>query len=63
MKPTNPKHFDQGVYDLFDKYVHGDIDRRGFLDGAGKFAVGGMTATMITGREPAHRDVLSRYGA
>ena len=47
MKPTNPKHFDQGVYDLFDKYVHGDIDRRGFLDGAGKFAVGGMTATMI----------------
>ena len=47
MKPTNPKHFDQGVYDLFDKYVHGDIDRRGFLDGAGKFAVGGMTAAMI----------------
>jgi carboxymethylenebutenolidase len=35
---------DQGVYDLFDRYVHGIIDRRGFLDGATKFAVGGMTA-------------------
>ena len=23
--------FDQGLLDLFDKYVHGDVDRRGFL--------------------------------
>ena len=29
---------------LFDSYVHGGIDRRGFLDGASKFAVGGVTA-------------------
>jgi carboxymethylenebutenolidase len=36
--------FPREVLDLFDKYVHGVIDRRGFLDGAGKFAVGGMTA-------------------
>jgi len=27
--------------------VHGDIDRRGFLERAGKFAVGGMTAAML----------------
>jgi carboxymethylenebutenolidase len=35
------------LLDLFDLYVHGDIDRRAFLDGAQKFAVGGVTATMI----------------
>jgi carboxymethylenebutenolidase len=39
--------FDQGVLDLFDDYVHGRIDRRGFLDGAAKFAVGGVTAAML----------------
>jgi carboxymethylenebutenolidase len=47
MEPTNPKSFDQGIYDLFDKYVHGDIDRRGFIDGATKFTVGGMTGAMM----------------
>jgi carboxymethylenebutenolidase len=36
--------FDQELLILFDAYVHGDIDRRGFLDAAKKFAVGGMTA-------------------
>jgi carboxymethylenebutenolidase len=35
------------VLSLFDKYVHGGIDRRGFLDGAAKFAVGGVTATAL----------------
>jgi carboxymethylenebutenolidase len=39
--------FDQGLLDLFDKYVHGDVDRRGFLERAAKYAVGGMTATML----------------
>jgi carboxymethylenebutenolidase len=36
--------FDPEVLRLFDKYVHGGIDRRGFLEGAAKFAVGGVTA-------------------
>ncbi len=36
--------FDQELLILFDAYVHGDLDRRGFLDRASKFAVGGMTA-------------------
>jgi carboxymethylenebutenolidase len=39
--------FDQELLNLFDEYVHGLIDRRGFLDRAGKFAVGGMTAAML----------------
>ena len=47
MQPVNPKQFDQAVYDLFDKFVHGDIDRRAFIDGASRYAVGGMTGAMI----------------
>ena len=39
--------FDPEVLILFDAYVHGAIDRRGFLDKAGKYAVGGVTAAMI----------------
>jgi hypothetical protein len=36
--------YPQELLNLFDKYVHGEIDRRAFLDGAQKFAVGGVTA-------------------
>ena len=39
--------FPQELLNLFDRYVHGDIDRRAFLEGAQKFAVGGLTATAI----------------
>jgi carboxymethylenebutenolidase len=39
--------FDQELLILFDAYVHGTIDRRGFLDRAQKFAVGGITASML----------------
>ena len=35
--------FDPEVLRLFDRYVHGALDRRGFLDGAARFAVGGVT--------------------
>jgi carboxymethylenebutenolidase len=36
--------FDQELLVLFDAYVHGGIDRRGFLRGAEKFAKAGVTA-------------------
>ena len=36
--------FDQELLILFDAYVNGVIDRRGFLERAQKFAVGGLTA-------------------
>ena len=39
--------FDPEVMKLFDQYVHGVIDRRVFLNRATKYAVGGMTATML----------------
>jgi carboxymethylenebutenolidase len=41
-KDLNPE-----LWSIFDEYVHGFIDRRGFLDRAGKYAVGGLTAAGI----------------
>ena len=37
---------EQVVFDLFDEYVHGLIDRRGFLERASKLAATGATAGM-----------------
>jgi carboxymethylenebutenolidase len=46
--------FDPEVLKLFDQYVHGQIDRRGFLSQAGKYAVGGATAaTLLTALSPS----------
>jgi carboxymethylenebutenolidase len=39
--------FDPGLLELFDQYVHGGVNRRQFLEGAKKFAVGGLTAATI----------------
>ena len=39
--------FPQELLNLFDGYVHGGISRREFLDGAQKFAVGGVTAAAL----------------
>jgi carboxymethylenebutenolidase len=47
MERKTAHDFDQELLTLFDAYVHGDIDRRGFLDRASKFAVGGVTAAML----------------
>jgi carboxymethylenebutenolidase len=47
MERKTAKEYPQELLDLFDRYVHGDIDRRNFLDGAKKYAVGGVTATAI----------------
>ena len=47
MERMKASDFPQDLLNLFDKYVHGDIDRRSFLDGAGKFSVGGLTAAGI----------------
>ena len=46
-KRLKASDFDQELLDLFDGYVHGIIERREFLQKAGKFAVGGMTAAML----------------
>ncbi|MCW1923824.1 dienelactone hydrolase family protein [Luteolibacter arcticus] len=35
--------FPQELLDLYDEYVHGQVGRRGFLERASQFAVGGVT--------------------
>ncbi len=44
MQRKTAQDFDQELLILFDAYVHGLVDRRGFLEKAQKFAVGGATA-------------------
>ncbi len=47
MERQKATDFPQELLDLFDRYVHGDIGRRDFLEGAQKFAAGGLTAMAI----------------
>jgi carboxymethylenebutenolidase len=48
MPPRQTAHdFDQELLILFDAYVHGGIDRRGFLDRAQKFATASLSAAGI----------------
>lgn len=47
MERKKASDYPQELLNLFDLFVHGDIDRRGFLDGAKKFAAGGLTAAAI----------------
>lgn len=49
MTRMTAKDFDQDLLDLYDFYAHGKITKREFLDRAGKFAVGGLTATALLG--------------
>lgn len=47
MQRKTAADFDQELLDIFNDYIHGGIDRRGFLQRAQKFAVGGVSATML----------------
>jgi carboxymethylenebutenolidase len=47
MERRKASDFPQELLNLFDGYVHGGISRREFLDGAQKFAVGGVTAAAL----------------
>ncbi|MCK0169006.1 dienelactone hydrolase family protein [Jannaschia sp. S6380] len=47
MTRMTAKDFDQDLLDLYDFYAHGKISKREFLDRAGKWAVGGLTAVAI----------------
>jgi carboxymethylenebutenolidase len=44
MKRQTSADFDQELLNLYDDYAHGRVDRRGFLERASRFAVGGLTA-------------------
>ncbi len=47
MERKKASDFPQELLDLFDLYVHGDIERREFFERSKKFAVGGLTTTAI----------------
>ena len=47
MERKKASEFDPELLRLFDRYVHGGISRREFLDGAARVAVGGLTAAAI----------------
>jgi carboxymethylenebutenolidase len=47
MERRTASDFHPEVLSLFDQYVHGLIDRRDFLARAARFAVGGVTASML----------------
>ena len=49
MTRMTAKDFDQELLDLYDFYAHGKITKREFLDRAGKFTVGGVTAAALLG--------------
>jgi carboxymethylenebutenolidase len=47
MERKQASDFDPELLRLFDRYVHGGLSRREFLDGAARFAAGGLTAAAI----------------
>jgi carboxymethylenebutenolidase len=47
MSRLTAKDFHPELLELYDYYAHGKITRRAFLDRAGKYAVGGLTAAGI----------------
>lgn len=47
MTRLTAKDFDQELLELYDYYTHGKITKREFLDRAGKFAVGSLTASVL----------------
>ncbi len=47
MERKKASDFPQALLNLLDGYVHGRLSRREFLDGAQKFAVGGLTAEAL----------------
>ncbi|MEY4907349.1 MAG: hypothetical protein RL260_1067 [Pseudomonadota bacterium] len=44
MERPTARDFDPTVLKLFDQYVHGQLSRRGFLDGAARYATAGTSA-------------------
>jgi carboxymethylenebutenolidase len=55
MNRKTAKDFPQDLLDLYDEYVHGQVGRRGFLERASQFAVGGVTvASLLAALSPQY---------
>src|SRR6202522_2076954 len=46
MEPTRPKLPSEAV-ELYNKFIHGGMSRRAFMDGVQRLAVGGLAAATI----------------
>ena len=46
MEPTRPKLPSEAI-ELYNQFIHGEISRRDFLDGAKRFAIGGLVVATI----------------
>src|SRR2546426_276681 len=46
MQPERPKLPNEAI-ELYNRYIHGEISRRDFLEGVKRFAIGGLAATAI----------------
>jgi carboxymethylenebutenolidase len=54
MERLTARDFDPAVLKLFDQYVHGQLSRRGFLDGAARYTTVGTTAAgLLAALSPA----------
>ena len=47
MERKKASDYPQELLNIFDRYVHGEMNRRDFLEASQKYAVGGLTATAI----------------
>ena len=47
MQRKKASDYPQELLNIFDRYVHGEMNRRDFIEASQKFAVGGVTATAI----------------
>src|SRR5688572_7448456 len=47
MERKSASEFRQEVLDLYDDYAHGRITRRGFIERAGQYLAGGLTAAAV----------------
>ena len=64
MERKTAKDFAPDALVLFDAYVHGAIDRRGFLEKASKYAAGGVKYEAFTYQGTQHgfnNDTTPRY--
>ena len=46
MEPTTPK-LPSAAIELYNRFIHGEINRRDFMDGVQRFATGGLAAAAI----------------
>src|SRR6202044_3812666 len=46
MEPTKPKLPSEAI-ELYNRYIHGDIGRRAFMNGVKRFAIGGLAVSAI----------------